>query len=335
MVLLKTNGIHHITAISSAADENLDFYERVLGLRLVKQTVNFDDPYTYHLYYGDGDGAPGTILTFFPWERMPSGRPGSGMIIATAFAVPHEAMDDWIERLNKRSIEVHTEHRLGEPVLRFKDPHGLGIELIGTKDAPVTKHWEKSPIDQKHAIRSFHSATALLHRLENTETLLAGPMGMALRKRENNRYRFQMNGSGSPGQFLDVLVDPGAPEGRQGTGTFHHIAFRVENDQEQLLWQADLRREGHRVTEVRDRNYFKSIYFREPGGILFEMATDAPGFAVDEPTEHLGEALKLPAQYEPMRSQIEAGLPPLRAHAFERVFRHPETGLDDGRTIVP
>lgn len=320
MALLKTNGIHHITAVSSAADENLDFYERVLGLRLVKRTVNFDDPYTYHLYYGDADGAPGTILTFFPWERLPSGRPGSGMIVATAFAVPYEAMDNWIDRLNRRNVEVHTEHRLGEPVLGFKDPHGLKIELIGTKDAPVRKHWNKSPIDPKDAIRGFHSATALLKRLENTETLLTGPMGMTLQNRENNRYRFQMNGSGSPGQYLDVLVDPGAPEGRQGTGTFHHIAFRVENDKEQLLWQADLRREGHSVTEVRDRNYFKSIYFREPGGILFEMATDAPGFAVDEPTEHLGEALKLPARYEPMRSSIEAGLPPLRALASEHIF---------------
>ena len=335
MALQKTSGIHHITAVSSTADENLDFYERVLGLRLVKQTVNFDDPFTYHLYYGDANGAPGTILTFFPWERMPSGRPGAGMITATAFAFPREAMSYWAERLNKTGIAVHTENRLGEPVLKFKDPHGLPIELVGIEDAPVGSHWEKSPVDQAHAIRGFHSATALLNNLENTQPLLTGSMGMTLKERENNRYRFKMNGSPSPGQYLDVLIDPGAPKGRQGTGTVHHIAFRAKSDKEQMLWQANLRSEGYGVTEVRDRNYFKSIYFHEPGGILFEIATDAPGFAVDEQTEHLGKALKLPAQYERMRPQIETSLPPLRAHAFEHVFWHPEAGMDDGRTIIP
>jgi predicted esterase len=160
-------------------------------------------------------------------------------------------------------------------------------------------------------------------------------MGMTFQERENNRYRYKMNGSNSPGQYLDVLVDPGAQRGLQGTGTVHHIAFRAKNDKEQILWQANLRRKGYSVTEVRDRNYFKSIYFHEPGGILFEIATDAPGFAVDEPTEHLGEALKLPVQYEPMRSQIEASLPSLRGHAFKYVFWHPDAGMDDGRTIIP
>jgi glyoxalase family protein len=320
MALQTTSGIHHITAISSTAEENLDFYEKLLGLRLVKQTVNFDDPHTYHLYYGDEVGTPGTILTFFPWERMPTGLTGAGMIVATAFAVPREAMTFWNERLKKASIVVQAEKRLREPVLGFKDPHGLRLELIGVAAAPATSHWSKGPIDERHAIRGFHSATALLNRFENTETLLTESMGMALQERENNRYRMKMNDSNSPGQYLDVLVDPGAPRGRQGTGTVHHIAFRAKNDKEQIIWQANLRREGYGVTEVRDRNYFKSIYFHEPGGILFEIATDAPGFAVDEPTEHLGEALKLPAQYEPMRSEIEASLPPLRGHVFEHAF---------------
>jgi glyoxalase family protein len=320
MALQKTDGIHHITAISFSADENLDFYESVLGLRLVKQTVNFDDPYTYHLYYGDTDGAPGTILTFFPWESMPSGRPGAGMITAAAFAVPRESMSFWSERLNKAGIEGRIEYRLGEPVLKFKDPHGLPIELVGVEDVPAASHWQKSPVGRVHAIRGFHSATALLNRLENTQTLLTASMGMTLKERENNRYRYQINSGPLPGQYLDVLVDPGAPRGRQGTGTVHHIAFRAQSDKEQLIWQAALRGEGYRVTEVRDRKYFKSIYFHEPGGVLFEMATDGPGFAVDEPTEQLGRALKLPAQYEPMRSQIEASLPPLRAYVFEHVF---------------
>jgi glyoxalase family protein len=317
MALQTTIGIHHLTAISSTAEENLDFYEKVLGLRLVKQTVNFDDPHTYHLYYGDAVGTPGTILTFFPWELMPTGRTGAGMIVATAFAVPYEAISYWTERLNKAGIKVEKDDRFGGPVLRFSDPHGLHIELVGIEDANVASHWENSPVEARQAIRGFHSATALLNRLENTETLLTESMGMSFQKRENNRHRFKMNGSNSPRQYLDVLVDPGAPRGRQGTGTVHHIAFRVKSDKEQILWQANLRREGYGVTEVRDRNYFKSIYFHEPGGILFEIATDAPGFAVDEPTEHLGKALKLPAQYEPMRPQIEASLPPLRAHAFD------------------
>jgi glyoxalase family protein len=305
-------GIHHITAISSAAAENLDFYERVLGLRLVKQTVNFDDPYTYHLYYGAADGAPGTILTFFPWERMPSGRPAAGMIVATAFAVPRAALSYWVERLNTAGVTPRTESRFGETVLRFSDPHGLPLELIGTDALAAASYREQRPVDGAYAILGFHAATALANHLDSTRTLLTGPMGMTLAGREKNRYRFKMSGTDSLGQFLDVVVDPGAPKGRQGSGTVHHIAFRAKTDAEQLLWQADLRREGYSVTEVRDRSYFKSIYFHEPGGILFEIATDAPGFAVDEPVEHLGRSLMLPARYERIRTQIEAGLPPLK-----------------------
>ncbi len=311
MALQTTSGIHHITAISSTPVENLDFYVRVLGLRLVKQTVNFDDPHTYHLYYGDAAGTPGTILTFFPWERMPAGRSGAGMIVATAFSMPREAIDYWGERLDKAGIAVQTESRLGEPVLRFNDPHGLHLELVGIEDAHASPHWENSPIDRRHAIRGFHSATALVNQLQKTQALLAESMGMALTEQENGRYRFKMDGSRSWGRYLDVVVDPGAPQGRMGTGAVHHIAFRSRSDQEQLIWQANLRRAGYGVTEVRDRNYFKSIYFHEPGGILFEIATDQPGFAVDEPAELLGTSLKLPAQYERMRPQIEAILPPL------------------------
>jgi glyoxalase family protein len=306
------SGIHHITAISSAAAENLDFYERVLGLRLVKQTVNFDDPYTYHLYYGAADGAPGTILTFFPWERMPSGRPAAGMIVATAFAVPRAALSYWVERLNTAGVTPRTESLFDETVLRFSDPHGLPLELIGTDALAAASHREQRPVDGAYAILGFHAATALANHLDSTRTLLTGPMGMTLAGREKNRYRFKMSGTDSLGQFLDVVVDPGAPKGRQGSGTVHHIAFRAKTDAEQLLWQADLRREGYSVTEVRDRSYFKSIYFHEPGGILFEIATDAPGFAVDEPVEHLGRSLMLPARYERIRTQIEAGLPPLK-----------------------
>jgi len=318
MIMAKPNtvGIHHITAISSSPDENVDFYQRVLGLRLVKQTVNFDDPQTYHLYYGDAAGTPGTILTFFPWERMPSGRSGAGMIVSTAFAVPHDALSYWVKRLNGTGIEVRKAFRFGEPVLDFKDPHGLPIELIGTESTPSISHWIESPIDAVHGIKGFHSATSLQARIEDTQTLLTHSMGMVLHASEKNRYRFKMNGASSAGHYLDVVVDRTAPKGRLGTGSVHHIAFRTGTDREQLAWQAHLRQAGINVTEVRDRNYFKSIYFHEPGGILFEIATDSPGFAVDEPLERLGRSLMLPAQYERIREEIEAGLPPLQTSVY-------------------
>ena len=310
-------GIHHITAISSFPDENVGFYQQVLGLRLVKQTVNFDDPYTYHLYYGDAGGAPGTILTFFPWERMPGGRPGAGMMVSTAFAVSREALSYWAQRLNGTGIPVQKAFRFGEPVLEFKDPHGLTVELIGTENLPSISHWDESPVDRLHGIRGFHSATALENRLEDTRTLLTQSMGMVLHASEKNRYRFRMDGAPSAGRYLDVVVDRAAPKGRLGTGSVHHIAFRTGTDQEQLAWQANLRQAGINVTEVRDRNYFKSIYFQEPGGVLFEIATDSPGFAIDEPLERLGSSLMLPAQYEPIREEIKAGLPPLPIRVYE------------------
>jgi glyoxalase family protein len=318
MIMTKpnTNGIHHITAISSSPDENVNFYQQVLGLRLVKQTVNFDDPHTYHLYYGDATGTPGTVLTFFPWESMPKGRPGSGMIVSVAFAVPKDAMSYWARRLNETGVGVRKTVRFDEVVLEFKDAHGLPIELIGSENPPSVLHWDASPIEGRYSIRGFHSATALENRLEDTRTLLAQSMGMVLHASEKNRYRFRMDGAPSTGRYLDVVVDRTAPKGRLGTGSVHHIAFRTGTDQEQLAWQTHLRRAGIDVTEVRDRNYFKSIYFHEPGGILFEIATDTPGFAVDEPLEHLGRSLMLPAQYERIREEIEAGLPPLQTSGY-------------------
>jgi glyoxalase family protein len=324
MAPLTTSGIHHITAISSAANENLEFYEQVLGLRLVKQTVNYDDPFTHHLYYGDAVGTPGTVLTFFPWPRMPAGRTGAGMIAATAFAVPADAMAFWADRLDQAGVATRTEHRLGERVLKFCDPHGLALELIGANDPPAAAaFWEAGPVDPGHAIRGFHAATALVTRLESTQTLLTASMGMTLKAREKNRYRFQMNDPRSMGRYLDVVIEPDAPQGGLGTGTVHHIAFRVPTEKEQVLWQDALRRKGVGVTAVRDRNYFKSIYFHEPGGILFEMATDQPGFTVDEPVRHLGGSLQLPAHYEGMRPEIEAALPPLRSQSCRDRIRPP------------
>lgn len=330
----RISGIHHITAVSSSAAENLAFYENVLGQRLVKQTVNFDDPYTYHLYYGDAEGTPGTILTFFPWENLPQGRPGAGMISAIAFAVPSKSIDFWIQRIDASGIAIKTEERFGEPVIQFADPHGLPIELIGVADLPSTAYWHKSPIPGEYAISGFHSATATLNSLEEKKDLLEDVMGLTLHDQTNNRYRFKMENTASPGHFYDLVVDPQAPTGRPGGGTVHHIAFRTDNDATQSAWQSTLRNSGMGVTGVRDRKYFRSIYFHSPGGVLFEIATDPPGFSVDEPVEKLGSALKLPAQYEHIRADIETRLPLLRLKPFQHVFENKHPSEDNGYTLV-
>jgi glyoxalase family protein len=315
-------GIHHITAVTSSAVENLTFYEKILGLRLVKQTVNFDDPFTYHLYYGDANGSPGTILTFFPWENLPRGKPGAGMVTAIAFAVPRTSLAFWARRIGAHIIRVENSDRFGDPVIRFADPHGLPIELIGTSDPPATVPWPEGPIAKAHAITGFHSATVTVNVLEENNTLLRGVMGMTLHQSNNHRHRFRIDDGEAPGRFLDVVCDPQAPPGRPGGGTVHHIAFRTENDASQLRWQSILRKSGVGVTEVRDRKYFRSIYFHIPAGVLFEIATDSPGFAIDESTHELGSSLKLPAQYEPLRSDIERRLPRLRREAFRQVFKN-------------
>jgi glyoxalase family protein len=309
----KINGIHHITAIASSASENLDFYENVLGLRLVKKTVNFDDPYTYHLYYGDAAGAPGTIMTFFPWEQLPPGKAGAGMVTETAFSIPFDAVDFWRKRLSANGIETRETERFGERVIQFEDPHGLSLELVGVSAVPPTVSAKNSAIPSTNAIPGFHSASALLNSLEETQYLLVDMMGMALQGCEGNRFRFKMENVDSVGAFYDVVVDPGAESGRQGGGTVHHIAFRIPTDDGQKYWQKLIRDNGFSVTPVRDRKYFKSIYFHAPGGILFEIATDPPGFAVDESIDLLGHRLQLPNQYESIRTEIEDRLPELQS----------------------
>ncbi len=306
------SAIHHITAITPSATENLAFYENVLGLRLVKQTVNFDDPYTYHLYYGDTRGTPGTILTFFPWENLPQGRPGAGMVTAIAFAVPLRAMDFWNRRLRRLACDLQSGERFGDPVLRFSDPHGLPLELIGQSEPAATAHWHAGPIADEHAITGFHSATATLHHLTESKTLFSALLGMTLLKQADSRYRFASADTRAPGHFWDILIDPQAPLGQQGGGTVHHIAFRTASDDDQLRWQSRLRTAGLGVTEVRDRKYFRSIYFHAPQRLLLEIATDGPGFGVDEEEAILGTRLRLPESYERMRPDIERRLPPLR-----------------------
>ena len=312
---MKTNsrisGIHHITAIASSASENLAFYEDVLGLRLVKKTVNFDDPFTYHLYYGDAAGTPGTIITFFPWEKLPRGTAGAGMVTSIAFSIPTDSVDYWRKRLNGHGVETKEGQRFGDVFIQFEDPHGLSLELIETASVDSKLKPIHNSESDPHSIAGFHSATALLRSLEETQSLLVNLMGMKLHETEGNRYRFKMKNDNAFGQFYDVVVDSQAKAGRQGGGTVHHIAFRTPTDDEQKYWQQSISDSGFSVTPVRDRKYFKSIYFHEPGGILFEIATDPPGFSVDEPYERLGRDLKLPDQYEPMRSEIESRLPEL------------------------
>ena len=304
-------GIHHITAVASSAAENLDYYTTILGLRLVKRTVNFDDPATYHLYFGDSGGAPGTILTFFPWEKLPPGRPGSGMVTAVAFAVPRASLGFWRRRLAAAGGTVDPGERFGEPVLSFSDPHGLPLELVGLNEPPATAAWDEGPIEVSNAIRGFHAATATLNTDSGMQALLQDTMGLRLYHREGRRSRYLAANSREPGHFYDLVIDPQAPLGTPGGGTVHHIAFRTASDRTQSDWQMRLRAAGLSVTGVRDRQYFRSIYFQSPGGVLFEIATDTPGFGIDEPSDALGATLKLPERYEPLRAAIESRLPPL------------------------
>ena len=327
-------GIHHITAIAGSAAENIAFYENVLGLRLVKQTVNFDDPFTYHLYYGDQEGNPGTILTFFPWQGMPRGKNGSGMVTAIAFTIPVGASAYWRKRLLQHGIETTSGRRFGEEVTSFRDPHGLSLELIATGGFSATSQYISTSPVPAYPIRGLHSATSTQKSIENTTNLLVDYLGMELQVHEGNRSRFKMKNDTSRALFYDLVVEPGAENGRQGSGSVHHIAFRTSDDKEQQLWRRSLLEGGYSVTEVRDRKYFKSIYFQEPGRVLFEIATDPPGFAVDERVELLGQALQLPENYEPLRSEIEQNLPPLRPNTFIHKYIQAQSSANNDMTIV-
>ena len=302
-------GLHHITAVASNPQSNVDFYHHILGQRLVKKTVNFDDPGTYHLYYGDEVGTPGTIMTYFPWQRMQRGQKGNGETAAVAYAIRPESVSYWQDRLKSKGItqgEMTT--RFGAKVLTFTDPDGLVLELI-TSDTPATlRHWHEGPIPQAHALRGFHSVTLWLDVVEPTAVILTDHMDYQFVGQEDNRYRYQ-GASNDIGLYVDILHRPGQPRGRFGAGSIHHIAFRTVDDAEQLEYLQRLRQAGLRVTPVQDRQYFHSIYFRTPGGVLFEVATDAPGFPYDEPVAELGTHLKLPAWLEPQRAQIEQILP--------------------------
>jgi glyoxalase family protein len=304
-------GLHHVTAIASDPQHNLDFYTRVLGLRFVKRTINFDDPGTYHFYFGNDVGAPGTILTFFPWPHAGKGRVGAGEVVATAFSIPVGSLEFWTERLKNKSVPIAVEKRFESPVITLNDPDGMIIELFEHKEAQTANAPRYSDIEPSRAIQGFYGVTLLERSLARTEPLL-NLMGFVRVAEHGDIVRFAPEGQ-ALGRFVDVKIDANAGTGRMGAGTVHHIAFRNADDAAQAEWR-QLLSPYLSVTPIQDRTYFHSIYFREPGGVLFELATDNPGFLIDEPIESLGEALRIPEWYEPMRSQIEARLTPLELH---------------------
>ena len=310
---LSITGLHHVTAIASDPQRNLDFYVGLLGLRFVKRTVNFDDPASYHFYFGDARGTPGTILTFFPWPGARRGHRGVGQIEATAFAISPDSVGYWLDRFKEQHVTAEkTSERFGEEVIRFTDPDGLLLELIAADSPGKVESWTTGPVSAEHSLRGFHSVSAALEGYERTAQLLTESFGYDLAKESGNRFRFVAPSESGPGRIVDLLCMPDSRAGHVAAGSVHHIAFRAKDDHEQLQWREHLVELGYNVTPVMDRTYFHSIYFREPGGILFEIATEPPGFTLDEKLEELGTHLRVPPWLESARTQIERILPPIQ-----------------------
>ena len=306
---MKTPGIHHVTAIGSDPSRNLEFYTETLGLRLVKQSVNQDDVGVYHLFYGDERGLPGTSMTFFPYVDASPGQVGTGQTSTVAFLIPESAVDYWVDRLDEAGVDAaEPEDRFGDTVIAFEDPDGLPLELVAVDDAPEG-HPPEGPVPAEHAIRGFHSVTLSFASADETAGLLK-TMGFEATGSNHDRQRFESDGD--LGYAVDLLEDPHAPRGRPGAGTVHHVAFRVD-EAEQEDWRDVLMEAGLRPTEIIDRKWFKSVYAREHAGILFEFATESPGYTVDEELDALGERLVLPEWLEDQREEIEAKLPELHA----------------------
>ena len=303
--------IHHVTSIVSDPQRNLDFYAGVLGLRLVKLTVNYDDPATYHFYFGDEIGRPGSILTFFPWPAAERGRQGVGQEGEIGLAVPRGSLGFWIARLLGRGVPYEgPTRRFDEQVLAFRDPDGLLLEIVATPRVDVVEPWREGPVPAEHAIRGVHGVTIWEDGDRGTAGLLTAVLGMAAVGEAANRLRFQSADRGV-GTVVDLRRAPGFWGGSEGVGTVHHVAFRSATVADQQRTRAEVERLGLTPTEVIDRRYFESVYFREPGGVLFEVATDGPGFTVDEPVAELGGSLKLPPRLERQRERITAALPPV------------------------
>lgn len=304
-------GLHHITAIAGNAQRNFNFYTKVLGLRLVKKTVNFDDPGTYHFYFGDEAGTPGTILTFFPWEGIGQGYTGSGMATNIGYSVPKDSLDFWVERFKQFNVKQEAvQHRFDEQFFSFQDPDGLKLDLIVPAFPDTRKGWETNDVKANVAIKGFYSITLTVRRLAPTAAILTDIFGYKLLQQEGNRYRF-ITDAVENASVVDIIEAPELGPGRGAAGTNHHVAFRVKDDNILMEFREKIAAKGLNITPKIDRDYFFSLYFREPNGVLFELATDNPGFTRDEPLNELGTALKLPKQYENSRKQIEQTLPVL------------------------
>lgn len=305
-------GLHHITAIASNAKQNFDFYTKTLGLRLVKKTVNFDDPETYHLYYGDESGSAGTILTFFPWTGIGQGTDGTGMATEIGYSVPSGSLDFWIQRLKDSKLSfTEVSERFGESFLSFRDPDGLALSLIVPAKEDGRTPWETAEIKKDTATKGFHSTTLSLQSIDETAKVLTDIFGYRLLSQEGNRYRF-ITDTVDTAAYVDLLELPNGQRGRNAAGTNHHVAFRVKDEQVQMEMREKILSKQLQITGKIDRDYFFSLYFREPGGVLFEIATENPGFTVDEPLNELGTHLKLPHQHERLRAQLEKSLPELK-----------------------
>jgi glyoxalase family protein len=305
------HGIHHVTCIAGSAQENLDFYVRLLGMRLVKKSVNQDDPGTYHLFYADRVGNPGTDFTFFPWPQMGPGRPGTGLTVEVSFAVPPDSLEYWQDRFQRSGVEHGArESRFAETTLPFRDPHGLPLALVETDDERQFVPWENSLVPSEYQLLGMHAVRLWERQLAPTEALLTEVMGFAPLGTEEGWHRYGAEEGGS-GKWIEIKELPEERRGEWGIGTVHHVAWRVNDSEEQMAMRERVIRAGLRPTQQIDRFWFQSVYYREPGGVLFELATDGPGFDRDEDMEHLGEELILPPWLEPNRREIEAALPSL------------------------
>lgn len=315
---MEVGGIHHVTAIASDPQASIDFYAGVLGLRLVKVTVNYDDPHTYHLYYGDQRGTPGSILTFFPWPGAPRGRQGTGQVTVTAFAIPVGSLGFWADRLTVHNVEyTGPSRRFAEEVLALQDPDGLQLELVTGPRGSGTTPRAHGTIPEDHAIQRFHGVTVAVEGYERTAGLLTTTLGLREIGAVGHRFRYAV-GEGRTQGVVDLLCLPSGPRGRVAVGTVHHIAWRTPDGEAQRAWRATLAGLGYNVTPILDRTYFQSLYFREPAGVLFEIATDPPGFAVDEPPEQLGRRLVLPKRLESARVDLVKALPAFRGPGGQR-----------------
>jgi glyoxalase family protein len=303
-------GIHHVTCITGDVQKCVDFYVGVLGLRFVKKSINQDLPDTYHIYFADYVGTPGTVMTFFGWPTWPKQRAGSGQVTTVAFQVPARALDFWSNRLKRLGVDHRRVTRFDTDLIVLADADGIELELVGRATDAGWKPWKESPVDEEHAIRGFHSVTLTVAEAAATVNLLTNTMGFRKSLQEARRTRFE-TGAGGPHSIVDVIESPEGPEGEESIGTVHHVAWRTPDAATQVAWRETLMKAGRNVTPVIDRWYFKSIYFREPGGVLYEIATDGPGFTVDETPAKLGTTLSLPPWFQVRQERLDEILPPV------------------------